>query len=146
MNVDAQKSMTENRSEICLEQCFHPETVEKVSGSMASREDLLAVAELFKALGDGSRMSILNALLCSELCVCDLTMILKMTQSAVSHQLRVLRGAKIVKSRKEGKNVYYSLDDPHIAMLIETGFEHVREERGGRCVTSCKAQTVRSQS
>jgi len=53
-----------------------------------------------------------------------------MTQSAVSHQLRVLRGAKIVKSRKEGKNVYYSLDDRHISMLIETGFEHVREERG----------------
>ncbi|MDP8305345.1 MAG: metalloregulator ArsR/SmtB family transcription factor [Candidatus Chlorobium antarcticum] len=121
--------MTENRSDICLGQCFHPEIVERVSGSMASEEDLLAVAELFKALGDGTRMSILGALLRSELCVCDLTLILKMNQSAVSQQLRVLRGAKIVKSRKEGKNVYYSLDDRHISMLMETGFEHVREER-----------------
>jgi len=77
----------------------------------------------------GTRMSILGALLRSELCVCDLTLILKMNQSAVSQQLRVLRGAKIVKSRKEGKNVYYSLDDRHISMLMETGFEHVREER-----------------
>ncbi|MDT9547206.1 MAG: metalloregulator ArsR/SmtB family transcription factor [Chlorobium phaeovibrioides] len=122
--------MAENSSDICREQCFHPDTVERVSCAMASREDLLAVAELFKALGEGSRMSILNALLRSELCVCDLTLILNMSQSAVSHQLRVLRGARIVKSRKEGKNVYYSLDDRHISMLIETGFEHVREERG----------------
>jgi ArsR family transcriptional regulator len=85
------------------------------------------LAQLFKVLGDHTRVRILNALCRSELCVCDLTTILGMNQSAVSHQLRVLRDARIVRSRKQGKNVLYSLDDSHIAELIRLGSEHVQE-------------------
>lgn len=95
---------------------------------MDPNEKLLALAELFKALGDGTRVKILCALYRSELCVCDLTAILDMKQSAVSHQLRVLRSGKIVKSRKEGKNVYYSLDDRHVSQLLDIGLEHVSEQ------------------
>jgi len=120
--------MTEKRTEVCQKQCFHPEMVATVRESMMKKEVLQDLAELFKALGDHTRVKILNALYHSELCVCDLTAILDMNQSAVSHQLRVLRAGKIVKSRKDGKNVYYSLDDKHIFKLLDLGSEHVREE------------------
>ncbi|MBF0586037.1 helix-turn-helix transcriptional regulator [Prosthecochloris sp. N3] len=119
--------MQENRNDICDERCFHPETVAMVRRSIPQREELAAVADLFRAFGDRTRVTILSALHRSELCVCDLTSILDMNQSAVSHQLRVLRAAKIVKSRKDGKNVYYSLDDRHVSVLLETGLEHVNE-------------------
>ncbi|MBO8092691.1 MAG: winged helix-turn-helix transcriptional regulator [Prosthecochloris sp.] len=119
--------MPDNTTDICLEQCFHPETVRSVRHSMTPERELELLSGLFKVLGDRTRMMILSALHQSELCVCDLTSILSMNQSAVSHQLRVLRAAKIVKSRKDGKNVYYSLDDEHISMLMDTGLEHVRE-------------------
>ena len=114
--------------ETCRERCFHPELVESVKKAMGGEEKLFELAELFKALGDSTRIRILSALCRSELCVCDLTSILDMNQSAVSHQLRVLRAGKIVRSRKEGKNVYYSLDDRHVAMLMEIGLEHVSEK------------------
>lgn len=114
--------------EICQEQCNHPDTVDAVRRSMPGERDQERVARLFKVLGDHTRVRILNALHRSELCVCDLTAILGMNQSAVSHQLRVLRDGRIVRSRKQGKNVLYSLDDSHIAELLSTGFDHVREE------------------
>ncbi len=120
--------MTDKRTEVCQKQCFHPEMVATVRESMMTKETLQDLAELFKALGDHTRVKILNALYHSELCVCDLTAILEMNQSAVSHQLRVLRAGKIVKSRKDGKNVYYSLDDKHIFRLLDLGSEHVLEE------------------
>ena len=120
--------MPEKNREICQDHCFHPERVESVRNSMDPNEKLLALAELFKALGDGTRVKILCALYRSELCVCDLTAILDMNQSAVSHQLRVLRAGKIFKSRKEGKNVYYSLDDRHVFQLLDIGLEHVSEQ------------------
>ncbi|MBC8525216.1 MAG: winged helix-turn-helix transcriptional regulator [Chlorobium phaeobacteroides] len=120
--------MTEKRTEVCQKQCFHPEMVAAVRESMMKKEVLQELADLFKALGDHTRVKILNALYHAELCVCDLTAILDMNQSAVSHQLRVLRVGKIVKSRKDGKNVYYSLDDKHIFKLLDLGSEHVREE------------------
>ena len=119
--------MTDNKNEKCKTACFHPELVERVRKEMP--EDTLQgnLALLFKVLGDHTRIRILNALYRSELCVCDLTSILGMNQSAVSHQLRVLRDAKIVRSRKQGKNVLYNLDDSHIFDLIRIGFEHVQE-------------------
>lgn len=122
--------MTDSNAENCGTICFHPELVEQVRTAMPGEPLQGDLAQLFKVLGDHTRIRILNALYRSELCVCDLTSILGMNQSAISHQLRVLRDAKIVRSRKQGKNVHYSLDDSHIADLIRIGSEHVRE--GGR--------------
>lgn len=124
--------MPEKRAEVCQEECFHPEMLAKAKKAMLPEETLHDLAELFKALGDHTRVKILNALHHSELCVCDLTSVLEMNQSAVSHQLRVLRAGKVVKSRKEGKNVFYSLDDVHIQQLIEIGSEHVIEQAHGK--------------
>ncbi len=92
---------------------------------MGPEENLLDLAELFKVLGDHTRVRILQALAASELAVCCLADLLHLSPSAVSHQLRILRAAKIVKYRKEGKNVYYSLDDQHVEHLIKEGLEHV---------------------
>lgn len=112
---------------LCQEECVHTDLVDRVRQKMVSLDQLFELAELFKALGDSTRIRLLCALRHSELCVCDLVEIIGMTQSAVSHQLRVLRSNKIVKFRKEGKNVFYSLDDDHIRKLIEIGLEHVNE-------------------
>ena len=114
-------------AEKCQTDCFHPETVGRIRDAMPESSELQDIAQLFKVLGDHTRIRILHALYRAELCVCDLTAILGMNQSAVSHQLRVLRDARIVRSRKIGKNVLYSLDDSHIAGLIRLGSEHVQE-------------------
>ena len=112
---------------VCDALCVHEETVRLVKEAMIDSEKLLDLSELFKVLGDHTRIRILEALSQSELCVCDLSEILDMTQSAISHQLRVLRSAKVVKYRKEGKNVYYNLEDEHIFSLINVGMTHVVE-------------------
>lgn len=117
----------ERPTDVCLEDCSHEELVDRVKHLMVGLDQLFDLADLFKALGDSTRIRILNALSYSELCVCDLVDIIDMSQSAISHQLRVLRAAKIVKRRKEGKNVYYSLDDNHIRRLLDDGLEHVNE-------------------
>jgi ArsR family transcriptional regulator len=119
--------MTEENDNVCQTVCVNEENVKKVSKAMLPSEKLLDLAELFKILGDHTRVRILHALFHSELCVCDLASILKMNQSAISHQLRVLRSAKIVKFRKEGKNVYYNLDDDHVKVLMNEGLDHVQE-------------------
>ena len=111
----------------CQAEYVHTETVAAVLSRLEPEETLLDLAELFKALGDSTRVRILHALTFSELCVCDLASLLDMSSSAVSHQLRVLRSRKIVKYRKEGKNVIYSLDDLHISALLEQGLQHVNE-------------------
>ncbi len=92
---------------------------------------VVALAETFKALGDPTRVRLLDALSRAELCVCDLAGLLGVTESAVSHQLRLLRGMRLVKSRRDRRHIYYSLDDDHILKLFEQGLEHV-EERGTR--------------
>ncbi|NTW69377.1 MAG: winged helix-turn-helix transcriptional regulator [Chlorobiaceae bacterium] len=119
--------MQEHRAEGCQEECFHPDVVERLRTEMPGEPLQEELAQLFKVLGDHTRIRILNALCLSELCVCDLTALLGMNQSAVSHQLRVLRDAKLVKSRKLGKNVLYTLDDSHVSTLIQTGSEHIKE-------------------
>lgn len=111
----------------CQTECIHSQEVASVRAKMASDETLFQLGELFKALGDSTRARILHALSFSELCVCDLAEILGMSSSSVSHQLRVLRGQKIVKYRKDGKNVFYSLSDQHILDLLEIGLEHLNE-------------------
>ncbi|MBQ2805244.1 MAG: helix-turn-helix transcriptional regulator [Clostridia bacterium] len=94
---------------------------------MPDIDTLYDVAELFKVFGDSTRIRILSALLGQELCVCDLCSLLDMTKSAISHQLRILRQTKLVKNRRSGKEVYYSLDDDHVATIISIAIEHTKE-------------------
>jgi DNA-binding transcriptional ArsR family regulator len=105
----------------------HVENVNRVREKMLSERDFLFLAELFKALGDYTRVRILFALSVNELCVCALAEVLDMSPSAISHQLRLLRAARLVRYRKDGKNVYYTLDDGHVHNLIVQGIDHVRE-------------------
>ena len=92
-------------------------------------EDTLCdLAELFKIFGDGTRVRILYVLLEAEVCVCDLAALLGMTQSAVSHQLRILKTARLIKARRDGKTVFYSLADDHVATLLRNGMEHICED------------------
>ncbi len=111
----------------CNEYAPHEGAVEKVRGAMPSDDALYDVSELFKVFGDSTRTSILAALMQSELCVCDICTLLNMTKSAISHQLRVLRQSKLVKGRKSGKEVYYSLADDHIVSIMNMALEHVEE-------------------
>ena len=110
----------------CAVECFHPETVSRVKKNSLSEEEVKKLAEIFKALGDKTRIKLLHALSQEELCVCDLARVIEMSQSLVSHQLRVLRNLKLVKYRKAGKMVYYSLDDDHIINLFTQGLAHIR--------------------
>ena len=112
----------------CCEECaVHDEVVQSVRGMLPDDDDLYDLAELFKVFGDSTRIKILYALFEAELCVCDIAQLLSVSQTAVSHQLRVLKNNKLVKFRKEGKNVFYSLADDHVRRIIDQGIEHVEE-------------------
>lgn len=112
----------------CCDQIFvHEELVEKVNREMPKEEELYDLAELFKVFGDSTRIRILFVLFEAEVCVCDLAEVLHMTQSAVSHQLRILKQAKLVSARREGKSVFYSLADDHVRTIIAQGREHIEE-------------------
>lgn len=103
------------------------EVVDKVSLLLPDEEILYDVAELFKVFGDSTRIKIICALFESEMCVYDLAATLQMTQSAISHQLRILKNANLVKFRREGKLMYYSLDDDHVKQIFDAGYKHVIE-------------------
>lgn len=107
--------------------CIHEGTVNQVLQEMPDDETLYDLAELFKVFGDSTRIKILYALFEAELCVCDIAQLLGLTQSAVSHQLRVLKTARLVKPRKDGKTVFYSLADDHVRKIIAQGTEHIEE-------------------
>ncbi|MBQ7373135.1 MAG: helix-turn-helix transcriptional regulator [Clostridia bacterium] len=111
--------------ELCEKECEHGETVEKVKTLMPSEDIVCDVAELFKVFGDSTRTKILTALFESELCVCDIGKVLGMTKSAISHQLRILRQSKLVKARKCGKEVFYSLADKHVLTIFKMAIDHV---------------------
>lgn len=112
----------------CCEQIFvHEELVEKVNKAMPEEEELYDLAELFKVFGDSTRIRILFVLFEAEVCVCDLAEVLHMTQSAVSHQLKILKQAKLVRARREGKSVFYALADDHVRTIIAQGREHTEE-------------------
>jgi DNA-binding transcriptional ArsR family regulator len=104
------------------------EKVRRTRAEMKPAEAVLLLAETFRALGDPNRLRLVHALSRAELCVCDLAAALGMSQSAVSHSLRVLRQLRLVRSRKDGKTIYYRLDDQHIGRLLADGFEHVEEQ------------------
>jgi len=113
--------------EICNVNVIHEKIVDKVKELINSDEDLYLLADFFKSFGDSTRIKILNALIVSEMCVCDLSSALGISQSAVSHQLRVLKMAKLVKFRKSGKIVYYSIDDDHVEQIFNFGLNHIKE-------------------
>lgn len=106
---------------------IHPEAVDKVQKLLPNEDTLYDLAELFKVFGDSTRIKILYVLFESELCVCDIAQLLGMTQSAVSHQLRILKANSLVKFRREGKTVFYSLDDDHVRSILALGMEHIEE-------------------
>ena len=111
----------------CEENIIHADTLTQVKRLLPEDEVLYDLAELFKIFGDSTRVKILYALLEAELCVCDIAKLLEVSQSAVSHQLRVLKASKLVKFRKEGKTVFYSLADEHVIRILSQGMEHIME-------------------
>ena len=113
--------------ECCELMCAHEEIVEKVQKEMPDEDTLYDLTELFRIFGDSTRIRILYVLFEAEMCVCDIAALLGMTQSAISHQLRALKNAKLVTSRREGKTIYYFLADDHVRTIIGQGFEHLTE-------------------
>ena len=109
-------------------QPLFPEVVDAVQNTMPRDTDIDKVASFFKVLGDQTRIRILFVLFEAEVCVCDLAETLHMTQSAISHQLRILKANKLVKSRREGKQIFYSLADDHVRTIIDQGREHIEED------------------
>ncbi|MBR4078604.1 MAG: helix-turn-helix transcriptional regulator [Christensenellaceae bacterium] len=105
----------------------HDEIVDKVRESLPDEELLYDLAELYKVFGDSTRIRILYVLFEAEMCVCDIAQLLNMSMSAISHQLRVLKQSRLVKFRREGKTVFYSLADDHVRSIINQGLEHVEE-------------------
>ena len=106
---------------------IHENIVNAVKEKMPSEENLYDLAELFKVFGDSTRIKILWALAESEMCVCDIAVLLNMTQSAISHQLRILKQSRLVRNRKDGKIVFYSLDDAHVKQIFDQGLTHINE-------------------
>ena len=121
-------SKNTNSIERCDCEVIHDEVVNSVKQKMPQEETLYDLAELFKVFGDSTRIKILWALDEAEMCVCDIAVLLNMTQSAISHQLRVLKQANLVKNRRDGKVVYYSLDDEHVKQIFEQGLTHINEK------------------
>ncbi|MBC2581626.1 helix-turn-helix transcriptional regulator [Clostridium sp. DJ247] len=116
-----------NITETCNCTIIHEDIINKVKENIPLEETLYDLAELFKVFGDTTRIKIICALFQAEMCVCDMAALLGMTQSAISHQLRVLKQARLVKYRKEGKVVYYSLDDEHVKAIFDQGLMHIKE-------------------
>lgn len=120
-----------DKMDLCECNVIHEDVVERVRQQMPEETPVYEVSELFKVFGDSTRSRMICALRLEEMCVCDLAALLNMTQSAISHQLRILRSSRLVKSRKQGRVVYYSLDDDHIGEIFSLAFTHIMEEREG---------------
>ena len=113
--------------ECCDYMHVHDELVDELNKNMPDEDILADLSELFKVFGDSTRIRILYALSVAEMCVCDIARLLNMTQSAISHQLRILKQSKLVKNRRGGKTVFYSLADDHVRSIMSQGLEHVEE-------------------
>ncbi len=112
----------------CDCEVIHQDVVEKVRSEMLDDDSLINMADFYKALSDSTRIKIINSLYISEMCVCDISVLLNMTKSAISHQLKNLKELNLIKSRKQGKEVYYSLADRHVGIVFEITKEHVQEK------------------
>ena len=113
---------------ICMEREKHRKIVESIKEEKLSQDTIVDLSRIFKALGDPTRLKIIHSLLKEELCVCDIADLLEMNQSAISHQLRVLRDLRLVKYRRDGKSAIYSLDDDHVLGLFNQGLEHINHK------------------
>ena len=120
------------RQEEKIEKCeyihIHEGIIAQVNEQMPEEDKLYDLADFFKVFADSTRIKILYVLMCSEMCVCDLAQILNMTQSAISHQLRTLKQMNLVRNRREGKTVFYSLADSHIKVILSQGLDHIEED------------------
>ena len=116
------------KQHMCDCDVIHEKIVEDTRGRMQAEEEYLDLASLFKMFGDGTRVKILHALELNEMCVCDLAALLGMTKSAISHQLKALRLSNLVKSRRDGQVIYYSLADDHVKYILDIGFDHIHHE------------------
>ena len=114
-------------NERCDVSCTHDDVIKQVAGHMPPEDELLDLAELFKVFGDTTRMKILYVLFEAEMCVCDIAELLGISQSAISHQLRIIKQAKLIKNRRDGKTIYYSLADDHVKTIIGMAKEHLEE-------------------
>ena len=112
----------------CSENCPHYNKIKEAKQKEPTREDILKLSNMFKLFADDTRLRIICILLKEELCVCDLCELLGLNQSQVSHQLQLLRNSKLVKFRREGKQIFYSLDDEHVELIIQMALEHILEE------------------
>ncbi len=119
--------MRRTEIELCEEKIIHENLIKEVNSKMPDEEVLYDLAELYKVFGDSTRIKILFVLFESEMCVCDIAELLNMTHSAISHQLRVLKQNKLVKSRRDGKTVFYSLADSHVRLILNQGLDHIYE-------------------
>ena len=120
--------MEERKDEICEGCEVHEDLLKIVNETLPEEAELYDLAELFKVFGDSTRIRILFVLFEAEVCVCDLAKVLNMTQSAISHQLRILKQNKLVKNRREGKSIFYSLADDHVRTIINQGRDHIEED------------------
>jgi DNA-binding transcriptional ArsR family regulator len=130
MFMCAEGTMIRNTSDVCDVYYVNDKHVAKARKALSPEREIVALAETFRNLGDPTRVKILQALTVEELCVCDLAKLLGVSDSATSHQLRVLRSQRLVRFRKEGKMAFYSLDDAHIDVLMKVALRHVREGAG----------------
>ena len=129
LEVDMTKhNETTSNNDRCECTVIHEDVIKKVKSKMINEEEIMNLAELFKVFGDSTRIKILASLGESEMCVCDIAYLLNMTQSAISHQLRTLKQSRLVKNRKEGKIVFYSLDDEHVKSIFNLGLIHLGEK------------------
>ncbi len=119
--------MALNDVEHCEAFQIHEDVVKAVTDQMPGEDQLYDLAEVFKVFGDSTRIKILYVLFEAEMCVCDIAQLLNMTQSAISHQLRILKQNRLVKNRRDGKSVFYSLADGHVKTIISQGMEHIQE-------------------
>lgn len=110
---------------LCETPHFNAEAIVSVKKSMPNENYIVEISEIFKLISNPTRLKIVLAIMAQELCVCDISNILNLSQSAISHQLRVLRGARLAKYRKQGKMVYYSIDDDHVSSMIKMALEHI---------------------
>lgn len=118
----------EDNIEVCSLHEVHKDCVDFVKKIMLSEDEFRNLADIFKVFGDTTRIKILYILLKKELCVCDIAELLGMTQSSISHQLRILKNARLVKYRRDGKTVFYSLDDEHVYSIFSAGLQHLRHK------------------
>ena len=128
MRKETGDRMEERKDEVCDGFEVHEDLLKIVNETLPEETELYDLAELFKVFGDSTRIRILIVLFEAEVCVCDLAKALNMTQSAISHQLRILKQNKLVKSRREGKSIFYSLADDHVRTIINQGREHIEED------------------